>query len=109
MLPVYHPEPGLMAECFTMKIESLFWGVDTAVWWRTPHEIAGAFSKAKGVTEIVEFPFHSPGPDPQLQWRGPLTCVTLTKAALMINDWKVWTPKQLFGYLVRHGGRLYQP
>jgi hypothetical protein len=108
MLPAYYPEPGLMAEVFTMKIESLYWGVDTAVWWRSPEVVASAFMEA-GATAIVEFPFTTPPANPSRTWRGQMNCVTLTKAALLIDDWKVWTPKQLFAYLVRHGGRLYQP
>ena len=106
MLPVYYPEPGLMAEVFTKKIESLRWGVDTAVWWRSPEVVSKAFYEA-GVTAIVEFPFSIPPKNPRdVVWRGPLTCVTLTKAILQINDWRVWTPKQLFAYLVRHGGSI---
>lgn len=108
MLPVYYPEPGLMAEVFTEKIESLFWGVETAVWWEHPDNAAKAFLEL-GVTVIVKYPFTSPPPDLKLKARGPLTCVTLTKAALMIDDWKILTPKALFKYLVRHGGSVYQP
>lgn len=107
MLPVYYPEPGLMAERFTMKLESLFWGVDTDVWWRPPEVVADAFLEA-GATAIVKFPFTTPPKDARLTWRGPMTCVTLTKATLLIDEWKVWTPRQLFVYLVRNGGQLYQ-
>lgn len=108
MLPVYYPEPGLMAEVFTMKVEGLRWGVDTAIWWRDPDTVAKAFHEA-GVTAIVEYPFTSPPGNPRHIKRGPMTCVSLTKAVLQIDDWKVWTPKQLYAYLVRHGGRLHKP
>ncbi len=108
MLPVYYPEPGLMAEVFTMKIEFLRWGVDTAVWWQSPDVVSAAFYEV-GVTAIVEFPFTSPPENTRLTWRGQISCVTLIKAILQINDWKVWTPKQLFAYLVRNGGTLNQP
>jgi len=97
-----------MAERFTMKIEALRWGVDSAVWWQSPEVVADAFLEA-GVTAIVEFPFTSPPEYAKPTRRGALTCVSLTKATLLIDEWKVWTPKQLFAYLVRHGGRLYQP
>ena len=108
MLPVYYPEPGLMAEVFTMKIEPLRWGVDTAVWWASPDRVSSSFYE-EGVTAIVEFPFSTPPRPLRSTRRGPITCVTLTKAILQINDWKVWTPKQLFAYLVRNGGKLNQP
>lgn len=108
VLPAHYPEPGLMAEVFSMKIEYLRWGVDAAIWWRPPEVVAKAFLDA-GVTAIIEFPFTAPNDHPRFVKRGLMTCVTLTKAILQIDDWKVWTPKQLFAYLVRHGGRLYQP
>lgn len=106
MLPVYYPEPGLMAHTFTNKIELLRWGYHSAVWWRPPEVCAAAFMEA-GATAIVEFPYVSPPSPPRPVWRGPMTCVTLTKAVLQIDAWKVWTPKQLYRYLIRNGGRLY--
>ena len=107
MLPAYYPEPGLMATAFTMKLEALRWGVDAAVWWQTPDIVAGAFWDA-GVTAIVEFPFSSPPKNPENARPRLLTCVSLTKAVLQIDAPFVWTPKQLFAYLVRNGGRLHK-
>ena len=51
MLPVYYPEPGLMAEVFTMKVEGLRWGVDTEVWWRDP--------SIPPIASLSKFPSHN--------------------------------------------------
>lgn len=39
--------------------------------------------------------------------RGLITCVTVTKAMLGVHAWWIWTPRQLYKYLLRHGARLW--
>lgn len=100
MVPAYFPEPGLMADVFTQKIEAARWGVDIDVWWADPEDVAQEFY-AIGATAIVAVDVIVPPKG--LPWlpRGPISCVTLTKAVLGLKAWNLWTPKQLFGYLLR--------
>lgn len=104
MVPAYWPEPGLMATTVTMKIEPLKWGIDTEVWWEPPEVIAQAFLDA-GATAVVAFPVENP-PSEGYVFRGLFTCVVVVKAVLGINNWRLWTPWQLFRYLLRNNGTL---
>ena len=104
MIPAYWPEPGLMATCVTMKVEPLKWGIDTEVWWEHPEIVAQAFLDA-GATAVVAFPVKAP-PTEGFVFRGLFSCVVIVKAVLGVKNWRVWTPWQLFRYLLRHGGTL---
>jgi len=103
IIPVYFPEPSLMAEQYAMKIESLAWGVDTEIWWSPVSKCLDHVRP--DATAIVSFTVTLP-PSKNSLVQGPLSCVSLAKAQLAIRDWKIFTPYQLFRWLVRHGGKV---
>lgn len=101
MKAAYFPEPGLMAEVFTHKLEPLRWGMDFDFWFAHPEDVSREFLQL-GATAVVKVRMEVPRDYLEYVPRGFITCVSVIKAALGIRDWAVWTPKQLFLYLVRH-------
>jgi len=112
MLPAPCPAHGLLAVTYTMKIEALAWGVDTAVWWAAPDQVAAHFARDEGVT-VVGAKVQLPPPDfnhRRSSWRslrGFITCVSIVKAALGLRGFAV-TPHQLFQQLVAAGGEVLE-
>lgn len=105
ILPAPLGEPGLMTTDYSVKVEPLLWGVDVAVWWADPLTVAKQMYE-DGATAIVEVGVYTP-PNPGFVPRGFLTCVTMVKAIIAVRNWRIWTPRQLFRYLVaRQGGRI---
>ncbi len=88
-----------MSQCFTMKIEPLTWGIDVDLWFEHPDVVAKSFYE-KGATAILKVPVKIPA-TPSFVPRGVYSCVTVVKAMVGVRQWRVWTPKGLFGYLVR--------
>ena len=106
-LPAYYPEPGLLARTYTIKVEPLRWGIDVRLWPACPEVVAAEFLKS-GVTAILEVDVDIKNPD---RWvaRGPITCVAVVKAVLGIANWRIWTPWQLFQYLLGRGAIFIKP
>ena len=107
IIPIPYPEPGLMASKFSLKIEPLSWGIDTEVWFAEPDVVIESFAKLDNVSAIVSYTFETPGPPKALQGlRGLLTCVSVIKALLGIENHRVWTPGHLFRYILRNRGKI---
>lgn len=107
ILPIDHDGPGLMGTKFSLKIEPLSWGIDTALWYASPDVVAATFAKLPQVSAIVSYTFETPQPEKTLQGlRGLITCVSILKAHLGICNHRIWTPKHLFGYILRNRGTI---
>ena len=107
ILPVPYPAPGLMSSKFSLKIEPLSWGIDAEVWFADPDTVADTFAGHPDVTAIVSYSFRSPpAPRPLQGLRGLITCVGVCKAVLGIDNHRIWTPRHLFGYMLRNRGKI---
>ena len=106
MLPAHYPEPGLLSDRYTIKIEPQAWGIDWAMWWEDPEEIARQWA-VNGET-VVRISVAVPPADNWFRPRGIITCVSVVKAMLGIHNWRLLTPWHLFLYLVREGGEIIQ-
>ena len=104
--PAYDPFPGLLSKQYTIKIEPQTWGIDVELWLETPEEIARQFSAAGDV--VVRYKTTVPAKGMMFVPRGVFSCVSIVKAVLGINAWRLLTPWHLFLYLVRQGGQLIQ-
>jgi len=98
---VYFPEPGLMANQWTMRVEPVTWGIDVDFNFISLKDAAQA-AYDRGATSVLKMsvdtrPKHAYVP------RGFLSCVSVLKAILGLRACWIVTPKQLHGFLRRNG------
>lgn len=105
LVPAYYPEIGPMADRHTIKIEPMSWGMDIEVFWEDIDFIAEEYLKS-GVTAVVKYYVEKPPKRPGYVPRGVITCVSVLKSFLGIRAWRIWTPWQLFVYMLCHSGQL---
>ena len=96
----YYPEPGLLAQRFTTKIEQAAGHLHADTWLAPPEDIAQLLLD-QGVTDVLYLERVVKGDGNPV--RGMQTCVSVTKAALCIGAPWVLTPWQLHAYLRRQG------
>ena len=106
LVTIYFPEPGVFSQRYTMKIEPTLWGLDVDVIWRPPDEVAGEMLE-QGATVVVKTTVDIP-PKKLFALRGVISCVSVLKYALMINDWRVITPFDLYRFLILRRGAKHE-
>ena len=102
LVTIYFPKPGVFSIRHTMKVEPTFWGIDLDVIWRRPEDVAQDYLK-EGATAVLKTTVDIP-PEKLFAFRGAITCVSVIKAALVINDFRVITPFDLYRHLVVRRG-----
>lgn len=104
--PHYNGTPGLMTPRNTIKIEAQCSNLDLDVWYADPMEVAEAFLPLSTDILRISLPFRT---KPSYSPRGIITCVSIVKAVMDINEWRVLTPRQLYRHLLKLGAtRLRQ-
>ena len=106
LVTLYFPKPGVFATRHTLKIEPTLWGLDVDVIWRKPEDVAAEFL-AEGATVVLKTNVDIP-PKKLFALRGAITCVSVLKYALMINDWRVITPFDLYRFLILRRGAKHE-
>jgi len=104
--PAYYPEPGLMAQVYSVVINPHSDHVRTDVVFKHPADICASMLR-EGVTACISIPIDQKFTGRYVP-RGFITCVSLVKIFLGIGAWYVWTPEQLARYLLRNGGTLME-
>lgn len=98
------PEPGLMADEISLKIEVNTAHIDCQAWPERPEVVAAAFLKQPAVTEIWCIDVARPQDLPYIP-RGFATCVSVTKAIIGMKAPLAITPWQLRQAMLKRGAR----
>ena len=100
-IAVYFPEPGLMANQWTMRIEPVTWGTDVDFNFMSLNDCAQA-AYDRGATSVLKMSVDT-RPKRGYVPRGFVSCVSVLKSIMGLRACWIVTPKQLHGYLRRNG------
>ncbi len=100
-IATYFPEPGLMANQWTKRIEPTTWGIDVDFHFISLSDAAQQAYRF-GATSVLKI---SVDTTPRRSYvpRGFLSCVSVLKAILGLRACWIVTPKQLHRFLRRNG------
>lgn len=108
MTTVYWPAPGLTADRYMTMVEGVVWGLHVDTVWTDPIKLTEDLYR-EGATAVLQVSMPLPPAYVHTPAVRLMTCVTVVKAVLGLRACWVWTPKQLFTYLVRHHGATLMP
>lgn len=104
IIPIYYPEPGLMAEQYSLIIDQRTNHTAVDVFFQSPKSVADE-ALQRGATCVIKFEVDRKDYRDYVP-RGFLTCVSIVKSVLGIGAWYVITPEHFARWLLRNGGKL---